>query len=264
MSGRHRQKPSERTQGMKRRYLSMAWRDALFLHWPIDAARLADRLPAGISPRTHSGSAWLGVIAFVLEDIRPRGVPRALGLTFGEVNLRTYVTGPDGGDGIYFYNLDAADPLGVPTARLVYKLPYYKADMQVQRTGTVPGPETERTSRSVEFVSHRTHRGVPMAYFDATYGPTGELFVPGKGSLERFFVENYRFYVAGGDVGDSNDEKLLYGDVAHPPWDLYEANIDLRSTNLFEVNGFERPGEPPLAHYSPGVPVDADRVRTLD
>ncbi|AEN06066.1 YqjF family protein [Halolamina sp.] len=262
---------------MQRQYILMAWRDALFLHWPIDADRLAERLPAGISPRTHSGSAWLGVIAFVMEDIRPRGFPRALGLTFGELNLRSYVTGPDGGDGIYFFNLDADDPLGVSVARWFYQLPYYKADMRIQRTGSAPTGESGRANRSVEFVSNRTHRGVPSAYFDATYGPTGESFTPEQGSLEQFLVENYRFYVAGGDVsgtsgaGDAGDvggsqsgEKLFYGDIAHPPWDLYEADIDLRSTNLFEVNGFERPDEAPLAHYSPGVPVDADRIRTLD
>jgi hypothetical protein len=128
-----------------------------------------------------------------------------------------------------------------------------------------------------------------MAYFDASYGPLGESFMPKQGSLEQFFVENYRFYVAGadeggpsgagdagvaggtrgtGDIGDARvshpGEQLFYGDVVHPPWELYEADIDLRSTNLFEVNGFEYPSEAPLAHYSPGVPVEADRIRTLD
>ncbi len=260
---------------MQRHYLSMDWRDALFLHWPIDAGRLDERLPTGINPHTHDGSAWLGVVAFVLEAVRPRGVPRALGLTFGEVNLRTYVTDPDGSTGIYFYNLDAADPLGVPIARLFYRLPYYRADMDVRRTGTVPEDTvTGGSVRSVEFVSHRTHRGVESAYIDATYGPKGESIQPEEGTLEKFLVENYRFYLASGDVrglrgaedagGSQAAAQLFYGDVSHPPWDLYEADVELRSTNLFEVNGFERPDEEPLAHYSPGVPVHADRVRKLD
>ena len=250
----------------------MDWRDALFLHWPIDAEGLDERLPAGISPRTHDGSAWLGIVAFVMEDIRPRGVPRALGLSFGEVNLRTYVTGPDGGEGIYFYNLDADDPLGVPVARRFYQLPYYEADMTIRRTGTVPdGAVTGGAVRSVEFVSHRTHPGVESAYIDATYGPKGEAFRPAQGTLAQFLVENYRFYLASGDVDGfsggadaGGDDRLFYGDVEHPPWDVYEADVSLRSTNLFEVNGFERPEGEPLAHYSPGVPVDADRVRQLD
>ncbi len=258
---------------MQRHYLSMDWRDALFTHWPIAPATVTERLPDAIEARTHDGSAWLGVVAFVMEDIRPRGLPRALGLTFGEVNLRTYVRGPDGGEGIYFFNLDAADPLGVPIARRLYRLPYYTAEMDIERTGAVPGgadggagPGGE-SNRSVEFVSQRTHRGVDDAHFDATYGPAGESFRPDSGTLANFLVENYRFYLSGGDVGDErvdDQPTVFYGDVRHPPWHLYEAELALRSTNLLSVNGFQRPDTEPLAHYSPGVPVDADRVRRLE
>lgn len=254
---------------MQRHYLSMDWRDALFVHWPVHPETVDDRLPPGITARTHDGSAWLGIIAFVMEDIRPRGVPRALGLTFGEVNLRTYVVGPDGGEGIYFYNLDAADPLGVPVARRLYQLPYYRATMDIERTGRAPesGGAGADATRTVEFVSHRIHRGVADAHIDATYGPLGEPFRPDEGTLANFLVENYRFYLAGGDVGGDEvgtNGDLFYGDVRHPPWDLYEADLDLRSTDLFEANGFVRPDAAPLAHYSPGIPVEADRVRKLD
>lgn len=250
---------------MKRHYISMGWRDALFAHWPVDADVVAESLPPGVTPRTHDGSGWLGIIAFVMEDIRPRGLPRPLGFTFGEVNLRTYVEGPDGGEGIYFYNLDAADRLSVAVARQFYQLPYYRAHMDIDRLGALPG-ETAPHERSVDFTSHRAHRGVADAHFDATYGPEGDRFLPEEGSLARFLVENYRFYLAEGDVGDetASDTDLFYGDVAHPPWDLYEADFDLRSTNLFDVNGFERPDADPLVHYSPGVPVRADRIRRVD
>ena len=262
---------------MKRHYLSMGWRDALFAHWPVDAAVVDDRLPPDLTARAHDGSAWLGIIAFVMEDIRPRGFPKQVGFTFGEANLRTYVEGPDGDDGIYFYNLDAADTLSVGIARQFYQLPYYGAHMEIRSGGDLPG-EAGPHERSVDFVTHRTHPGVPAAHLDATFGPTGDRFVPENGTLEQFLVENYRFYLAEGDVGptgtpsagrdvgsgsaDAGD--LFYGDVAHPPWDLYEADLDLRSTNFFEVNGFERPDTEPLAHYSPGVPVKADRIRKLD
>ncbi|NHX36114.1 MULTISPECIES: YqjF family protein [Halolamina] len=249
---------------MERRYVSMAWRDALFAHWPVDAAVVEDRLPPGLTVRTHDDSAWLGIVAFVMEDIRPRGVPGALGFTFGEVNLRTYVEGPDGGEGIYFFNLDAADRISVRIARQFYRLPYYRAHMEIDRHGAYPG-ETGPHERRVDFVSHRAHAGEPDAYFDAGYGPDGDRSLPETGSLERFLVENYRFYLAEGDVaGNATDSGLFYGDVEHLPWGVYEADLDLRSTNLFEVNGFERPDTDPLAHYSPGVAVDADRVRRVD
>lgn len=301
----------------------MDWRDALFAHWPADPAVVADRLPPGIEVRTHCGDAYLGVVAFVLTAIRPRGVPRPLSLTFGEVNLRTYVRGPDGGEGIYFFNLDAADPIGVGVARRLYGLPYYRATMTLDRRTVGEGgtgrPGTFDEERVVDFVSNRIHPGAPEAHFDGRYRPVGDAFEPEAGSLASFLVENYRFYVAGddvdeagngadgardeagdgadrardeagdgvnsemGDAGDGTGEEvhgagdavgdapaaddapsLFYGDVEHPPWPVYEADLDLRSTSLFETNGFESPDGDPLVHYSPGVAVTADRVRRVD
>lgn len=257
---------------MQRHYLTMSWRDALFAHWPVDAEIVDSRLPAGVSARTHNGTAWLGIVGFVMADIRPRGVPRQLGLTFGEANLRTYATGPNGGEGIYFYNLDAADRIGVPIARQLYQLPYYRAHMEITRRGDLPGMTPPGShERRVDFASHRTHAGAPDAHIDARYGPAGERFVPEQGTLEQFLVENYRFYLGDSDVerraGDravDGDSSLFYGDVAHPPWGVYEAEFTLRSTNFFEANGFERPETEPLAHYSPGVPVKADRIRHVE
>lgn len=228
---------------MKRRLLAMDWVDALFAHWPVDPDRVASALPAGVEPRTKEGDAWLGIVAFVMENVRPRWLP--VGLSFGEVNLRTYVRGPDGGEGIYFFNLDAADPLGVTVARWLYDLPYYRAAMDVRRRGD-----------EVHFTSHRTHPGVASAHFDASYRPVGARFEAEPGSLVAFLVENYCFYTAG--------DGLYRGDVAHDPWPLFEAELELRSTSLFAANGFDRPSGEPLAHYSPGVHVEADRIRPVD
>lgn len=74
--------------------------DVLFVHWPVDQETLQARLPLDVQPRIHDGSAWLGVVFFVTEAIRPRGVPRAAFFSFGEANLRTYRTASDDGDGI--------------------------------------------------------------------------------------------------------------------------------------------------------------------
>lgn len=266
---------------MKRRLLAMGWRDALFLHWPVDPATVRERLPTGLEPRVHDGTAWLGVVAFVMEAARPRGLPRAVGRTFGEANLRTYVTGPDGEEGIYFFNLDASDPVGVVLARRCFRLPYYRATMRIDRT--VPGRSHAGSSagRTVDFVSNRIHRGAPHAHLDATYGPLGEAFRAEPGSLEAFLVENYRFYLSSEDVPgrrssrlrrhhgserppDSENSPTYTGDVAHDPWPLYRADLELRSTDFLAINGFDRPDETPLAHYSPGVDVEIDRIRRVE
>jgi len=235
---------------LKRRWLGMTWRDGLFCHWPVEPAVVAETLPDRLSVATHGRTAYLGVVAFVMDDIRPRGAP--VGLTFPELNLRTYVEGPDG-PGVYFYNLDADDPIGVAVARRLFALPYYRADMDASRTETAD--RSERGGGLVRFTSRRTHRGAPHARFDATYGPTGEAYAAEPGSLDAFLVENYRFYAAG--------NRLYRGEIDHKPWTLRAATVDFRANTLFEANGFDRPDGDPIVHYAEPIEVDADRIRPV-
>lgn len=217
----------------------MTWRDLLFYHYPVDPTVIEPTLPDRLSVATHDGTAYLGVVPFVMENVRPRGSP--IGRTFPELNLRTYVDGP-AGRGVYFYNLDADDSIGVPVARRLFKLPYYKASMAVHRTDA-----------GVQFKSKRTHRGEPAALFEAIYGATGEPFVPEPGSLPSFLVENYRFYADG--------RRLYYGEIAHEPWTVRPATVEMRSNDLFDVNGFDRPAGDPIVHYGEPLPVTAGRIR---
>ena len=223
--------------------LSMRWADALFAHWAVDPAVVDERLPEGLSADTYDGDAYLGVVGFQMEDIRPRGAP--IGRSFPELNLRTYVTGPKG-PGIYFYNLDADDGLSVGVARRVFNLPYYRATMSVERSGD-----------SIRLRSQRTHDGVPAADFDATYRPTGDPTPADPGTLDAFLTERYRFYVA------SDGGTLYAGPVEHPPWDLQSADLTIRGNDLFHANGFDHPGGDPLVHYSPGVDVRASLIRPV-
>jgi uncharacterized protein YqjF (DUF2071 family) len=224
-----------------RRWLEMTWRDGLFVHWPVDPDVVADTLPERLSVATYNGDAYLGVVPFLMSDIRPRGSP--IGRSFPELNLRTYVDGPNG-RGVYFYNLDASDPVGVAVARRVFALPYYRARMRVDRDGD-----------RISFASDRTHRGVPSAGFDATYEPVGEAFTPEPGSCEAFLLENYRFYAAG--------RGLYRGEIAHEPWTLRPATVDIRTNTLFEANGFDRPERDRLVHYAEPIDVSADRLRRV-
>jgi uncharacterized protein YqjF (DUF2071 family) len=221
--------------------LTMSWRDALFAHWRVDRDRLAARLPAGLAPATHDGAAWVGIVCFEMADLRPRGSP--VGLGFGEVNLRTYVEGGDGGRGVYFLSLDADDELGVGVARAAYDLPYYRARIGVSRD-----------DEAVTVRSSRVHAGEPPASLDVTYRPTGGPAEPASpGSLAAFLVENYRFYLPGDRVGR----------IAHDPWRLRGAAVDLRGESLFAAAGLSRPDEDPVVHYSPGSSVTAGGVERV-
>ncbi|MDS0281689.1 YqjF family protein [Haloarcula onubensis] len=225
--------------------LRMTWRDVGFLHWPVDPSVVAPTLPDGLTPDIKNGQAWLGVVPFEMADIRPRGSP--VGRSFGELNLRTYVT--DGETpGVYFYNLDADDRLSVALARRLFELPYYRASMTVRRTDD-----------GVRFRSRRTDDRAPPADFDATYGPAdgAEPHVPATRSLEAFLVSRYRFYVA------DDSGTIYYADIDHDPWPLQAGTATVRENDLFAANGFDRPAGDPIVHYSPGIDVTAGRLWRL-
>ncbi|MFD1587458.1 YqjF family protein [Halorientalis brevis] len=224
--------------------LAMRWEDVVFAHWAIDPAIVATKLPADLSVDTFDGNAYLSVVGFDMRDIRPRGFP--LGRSFPELNLRTYVQG-DAGPGIYFFNLDADDALSVALARRLFRLSYYRAEIEI-----------EEGDDGVLIRSHRTDDSVPPTDFDATCRPRGDPDEPEPGTLAWFLTERYRFYanVGGGD-------HLFVGTVDHPSWPLQSAALTIRENDLFRVNGFETPSEDPLVHYSPGVDVTAGAALPL-
>ena len=228
---------------MPRSLLSMRWEDVLFAHWPVAPGVVAATLPDGLDVDTYDGDTYLGVVGFRMQSIRPRGAP--VGLSFPELNLRTYVRGDEGG-GVYFYNLDADDRIGVSLARGLFRLPYYRAEM------TVDDRET-----GIRFRSRRTHRGAPPARFDATYRPTGEAERVAPNSLDAFLTERYRFYT------ESDGGRLYRGDIDHPPWDLTDATLTVRENTLFEANGFDHPDGEPRVRYSSGIDVTAGRIRRV-
>ena len=224
--------------------LSMRWEDLLFAHWDVEPGVVERRLPEGLEVDTHDGRAWLGVVPFMMRNIRPRPAPRCLGLDFAELNLRTYVS-VAGERGVYFFSLDADDVLGVAGARLAYDLPYYRA-----KTDVVTEDE------EVRFSSSRAHPNAPSVEFEATYRPVGDSFVAENGSLAEFLTERYLFFVP-------EEDSVVRGEISHPRWRLREAEAEFGTNTLFEANGFGTPeGEPHLL-YGEGIDVTASIPRRM-
>lgn len=217
--------------------LAFGWRRLLFANWPVDADRLDSHLPDAFSVQTYDDAGWLSIVPFVNVDTRPRGIPDWLGIDLPELNLRTYVTHA-GEPGVYFFSLDAHGVASVLGARLLHRLPYYYARMDLQAT-----------DGTVAFSSRRLHPGDRPARFEATYGPDGDSFTPEPGSRAAFLTERKRLYTQG------TDGAVRYTDVAHVPWTLHPATMAVEENTLFEANGFDHPGTEPVCYYSPGLDV---------
>jgi len=164
------------------------WRELLFLHWAMPPGALRPLVPAALELDLFEGAAWVTLIPFEIVESRPRGIPGALAARFLEVNLRTYVRGPDGEPGIYFWSLEASSLLAVVGARLLYGLPYFPARMSMRRAGT----RVEYTSRRRFGASAELRLGWTVAEAIGTARP---------GTLDHFLICDNRGVVALPEAG---------------------------------------------------------------
>jgi uncharacterized protein YqjF (DUF2071 family) len=220
--------------------LSFGWRDVLFSNWPASSDRLSSHLPDQLEVDEFDSTGWLSVVAFRTIHTRPRGFPRALGMSFPQLDFRTYVT-CDGEPGIYLFSLDAPSVLSVIGGRLFHRLPYYNADMEfLESRGTL------------RLESRRGHPGARPAWLSATYEPLGEWFTPEPRSLSEFLTERRRIYTQG------QNGTVRFTDVRHERWDLSPVAVIMGASSLFQANGFDVPDTKPVHYYSPGVDVVTD------
>jgi len=225
--------------------LEMGWRHLLFENYPVDPEVMDAHLPDGLDPDTFDGSAWLSVVPFTNVDVRPKGLPKGLGIPLPELNLRTYVT-RDGIPSVYFFSLDAQGITSVIGARIFQHLPYFYARISL-----------EWENGRVQFKSRRMHPGSRPVHYAASYWPTGEPIAAPDDPFCEFLVERYRFYT------EAQDGSIRYTDVDHEPWTLYPADAEITTSTLLKSHGFAEPEAEPVLYYSPGLDVHASTSSRL-
>lgn len=117
-----------------RRIMQQQWADVAFLHWRVEAARVAPLLPPGTTPDVFDGSSWVGLIPFRMVGAGILAGPSIPWLgTFAETNVRLYSVDRTGRRGVVFRSLDASRLAVVLGARAAFGLPYCWARMRVRR-----------------------------------------------------------------------------------------------------------------------------------
>lgn len=215
--------------------MTQTWHDLVFAHWPVAVEQLRPLIPPGLQIDTYEGQAWIGVVPFRMSGVRPRPLPAVPWLSaFPELNVRTYVTANDK-PGVWFFSLEAANPVAVAVARRWYLLPYFHARMSCRVEGA-----------RIVYTSQRIHRGAPAANFRGHYTPTGEVFHAQRGSLEYWLTERYCLYVA-----DAR-QRLYRGEIDHPPWPLQLAEATIRANTMTLPLGIRLPEAEvlPLLHFA--------------
>lgn len=213
------------------------WRDLLFLHWRVEPERIQQRLPPGLFVDVRDGATYLGIVAFFMRNIRPRGMPALPWFSnFMELNVRTYVHDAQGVPGIWFHSLDCNQPLTVWGARRFFHLPYRHARMSSMRSADGR-------------IDYRSRVGTRRV--ETTYG-LGDIRGPAvPGTLDYFLVERYVLF------SRSPAGNLFSGRVFHEPYPLADVrHTAWSSTLLGEYDLAIDESRPEIVHASPGVDVE--------
>ena len=229
-------------QGVDRPVMLQRWDSLSFIHWRYRPAEVQKLLPPGLEVDTFDGDAWVGLVPFDMQDIRPPRFPKGIPWigTFPETNIRTYVVGPDGRRGVYFNSLDITRVAAVAVARIWYRLPYNWASMSVGRDG--------------DAITYKGRRRWPRDGAASSAALTIGDAIEEPSQLELFLTARWGLWTVLRD-------RLAYAAVDHPPWPLHRAELTHLTESLTAAAGLEPPSGEPLVHYSPGVDVRIGRPR---
>ena len=232
-----RQRPPHELPAMRQ-----TWSELLFLHWTTDPEIWRKTLPEGLHLDTCDGAAWVGVVPFRMNRIRPSCLPPVPWLSwFLELNVRTYVHDDEGNPGVWFHSLDTNRWPAYKIARTVFKLPYFHAAM--------------RTSLGADgWIDYRCRRRGELETAGFRYRPE-DSEAPRKatpGTLEFFLLERYLLFSHTPANG-----RYFSGQVHHTPYQYRQVEVAEWSALPALWDGL--PGlEGPPAHACVADPVDVE------
>jgi uncharacterized protein YqjF (DUF2071 family) len=220
--------------------MAMNWHDLLFMHWPISIDLLRDLIPRSLELDTFDSQARLGIVPFRMTGVTPRGIPALPGFSkFAEINVRTYVTFR-GKPGVWFFSLDAANPIAVRAARWIYHLPYFNAQMLVSDS-----------DGTIQYQSKRVHKSASSANFVGEYKPMAPVSFARSGTIEHWLTERYCLYAV------KRNGQVFRGEIHHNPWPLQAAESQVQINSMTEQLGFNLPETKPLLHFARKLEVVA-------
>lgn len=212
--------------------MTQRWDDLLFAHWETSPEAIQRTLPEGLMVDTWEGSAFIGVVPFFMNRVRPAFLPALPWLSyFMELNVRTYVHDRDGNPGVWFYSLDCNQPIAVRVARRFFGLPYKDAAMSMKDGAYDCRRSDGKAAASFAYkVEADTHEATPE-------------------TLEWFLTERYMLFSMKGG-------RLYRGQVHHSPYPLSTPSVRECDIRGLAPSGIALEGPPTHIVGSPGVSVE--------
>lgn len=215
------------------------WNKALFLHWKVPADILQQFLPSGLMLDTFENEAWISIVAFTMEKIRPKNLPAFSPISnFHEINIRTYIN-QGNKSGVYFLNIEAQKQLSAVISGMLSGLPYEKAKMKRIYQKGLQTYSSNQQKKGFEFTANYQVSNNPVS----------------KSELDLWLTERYCLYL------DKGEKNYLY-EIHHLPWELQEVHVSDLHTN-YQIGSIDLNRKPDLIHYSKGVDVIAWKKEKL-
>jgi len=216
-----------------------AWRRVLMLHFEVDAAALQRDVPFQLD--LYQGRAFVSLVAFSMEDMRPRFGGR-LGArllrpiaTHHFLNVRTYVvhrTEP----GIHFLAEWLSSRLAAMLGPVTFGLPYRYGHVAYDFSS----PQSLLQGRVVNM---RTHAALA---FHGKLTSSAQPQPCAADSLTEWLMERYTAFNSAGGI-------RRYFRVWHPPWPQCPASVTLDDLTLFTARWpWFKEARLVGANYSPG------------
>lgn len=205
------------------------WNRALFLHWTVPFDILRDLVPKQLNIDTFQGDAYVSMVAFTMEKIRPRYLPAVNFISnFDEINIRTYIDN-DNKKGVFFLNIEAQKMLSVFIAKKLSGLPYEKANIRRNKN------------------NYQSNNQLKDFHLNVQYEIKEVLNC--KTELENWLTERYCLYV-------ENRSSIYCYDIHHKEWQI--KNVELKHLDLkYTIGKLNLTNNPDIIQYSDGVQVVA-------
>lgn len=227
------------------RLMRMTWSQALLLHWPFPSKAVRHIVPEELDLDTYDARAWVSILAYRVRGVRPLMGPSIPWFSsFLQLDIRTYVTHQNE-PGVFFLSVDASNPVAVWLARTVFRLPYFRADMQLRRKG-----------ESFRLSCERSHQGARSASFGCVWTPREPLPPASRDEFTSFLTERTRLFAP-------HAGKVLTCSVQYEPWTLRRARVAALETTLFDSVGLPEPSIPPVAHHVDGLGLEIWPLRAI-
>ncbi|MDC3388302.1 DUF2071 domain-containing protein [Flavobacteriaceae bacterium] len=203
------------------------WNSVIFLHWQVELSELKKLVPKELEIDTFDGKAWVSIVAFTMEKIRPKNIPYFPPISnFDEINIRTYVKS-NNKTGVYFLSIEGGKTLSCKIAKVMSGLPY--------RYSKIKRSENHYESNNTDFNDKLNIQ------FSIGQGITE------KTKLDKWLTERYALF-------QDTEKSINEFEIHHLEWSINEIILE----NLeFNYPKFDKliTNQPNKIQYSKGVKV---------